>query len=325
MPLPRIVRRAQQGYVAALLGGVGLMLLAAIGVGIYTGIVAYVQGELHEIALSTAGTAARSVYDDVDATTQAPVLSPAKAVTAGWETFNNMVAANTILTAFNPGLDLHPLGDEVYEAIVLAEVNVPLLAIVGLDNMLIEARASAIYAQNDLSTIVQDIHSQGGAQFVNVPLDLPVLNGSGPDIYISTLASSTPKGYHGVMVELCVNNGDCYDVGDGAYPTDATKGLIVERNGRNVLYGEFFIDLENVGINKGTTIRIVDDLVNDRYLAADLNTANRKRILELVPHMVDLLELRTFHHAFMCFENNCSYPTTRFVAGSTPYVDSNPP
>jgi hypothetical protein len=314
-------RSVHHGFAAALMASVGLALLAVLGVGIYAGIIAYVQGELHEMAMAAAGAAARSAYDDFNGQL---VHSPTKAQAAGQEAFEAMKIANTPLTQFTPTLILQPLGTEVYEAVVLAQVNTPLLASIGFSAYLITARASAIYAQNNLSPVMNglgNLHPQGGRQWITVPTDLPVFNGAGPDFYISTGVDSNPLGYHGIIVEVCDNGTNCYDVGEGAYP--GNKGVIVRRNGKNVLYGEFYIDLEHTGIEKFNAIRIHDDGVNDRYLADDVGQNTKgARILELLPHSVKMLELRTMHHAFMCYENNCSRPT-RFIAGGTPYIDSS--
>ncbi len=315
-------RCARKGFAAVIIGGVGLMLLAALGVGIYTGMVAYVHGELHEMALATAGSAARALYDDFDGSTV--VLNSGKGLAAGQQTFANMQASSTNLVEFTPQLDLQYLGGEVYEALVFAQVRVPLVAWLGVQNLLIVGRASAIYGQNDLNGKLVDIHPQGGDQYIDIPLDLPVLNGAGPDLYLSTGVSSNPAGYHGVTVQLCVNNGDCRDISDGAHPAH-NKGVMIDRGGQKVLYGEFWIDLSRAGQEKGTSIRILDDLVNDRYTGADIGFNTKgERVLELVPHTVDVLELRTMHHAFMCFKDNCSRPAG-FVAGSQPYLDSMNP
>ncbi|MDH4379205.1 MAG: hypothetical protein QE263_04805 [Vampirovibrionales bacterium] len=341
-----IVRRAQRGVVAVLIAGTLVMLLIALGVALYTGVNAYIQGDLQHLSNSMALAGARSMYDDletdpsisvtVDGITTtalpgktAPQFSQAKAKDAANAVFDRVTKYHPILSNnFQTSIDKLIINEEEQSVLVVLTgvIPTPFLSFMGINELDLEAKSKALYSQvNGLTTPIrintQGVDAQGEpdpkspyAQAINLPL--PLLDGYGPDLFMDTgLAAS--GGYHGVRIELCTVEDatlKCYDMGKAArvYNNQGAIRPIMNKAGGEigrVLYGKIFIDMAYLNFNKATAIRISDDGVHDALTGTDGLGKSTGRILELVPADTQIGSIRLLHYAALCREADCTRPS----------------
>lgn len=309
-----LARRAQRGVSMLMFAATGTMMVGFIGVALYAGLNAFIQTELQQMANGMAGAAARSMYDNFDASGQ-PIISGGQATAAADAVRVRFLSANPALAGLggvivvNQAIDT---GNETARITLQKNIPTPLLGPIGINTLNIQASSTARYGQMNIPSGLLSINTATGPYTRLVNIDPPLLNGPGPDIYINTGISG--GGYHGVMVEVC-SGGQCYNVGHGARIAN-NNGTVVLRNGYRVLYGQFFIDIDAVGVDakKGVAIKIMDDGVHDFY------SPTGSRGLELVPAPTIPSSLRVMRFASLCSVNGgaCNLPTG-FISGSTAY------
>lgn len=321
--LKRRSYRAYGGVIGTLFAGIVLILLAVLGLSLYVGVNAYVQGQFHEAASAAAGAAARSMYDAIEPNHE-PKFSPELGQAAGVEAFEVFSTANPVLKQFNPTLTLRQIGSDQFAAEIEGKMKLPLLSYVGLGELTMQAESQARYMQNELARKSEDvfINTQQGAYQRQIPLDMPIYDGKGTDLYINT--GKRNSGYHGIQVFVCNRTGSCKNVAEGeddagnAMIFPYKEGVIVERkvngNMERFLYGRFFVDLAFLGVHKGTVIKIIDDGIHDGYSVGGIDSKGI-RTLELIPDMTVPTSIRTMHHALICRSGHCNLPQKFVQAG----------
>jgi hypothetical protein len=298
------------------------MLLIALGVALYTGVNAYIQGDLQHLANSMALAGARSMFDDLAADPDIgdgvagktpPKFSQAKAEDAANTVFGRVTEYHPILSFnFQASIDKLIINEDEQSVLVVLTgvIPTPFLSFMGINELDLEAKSKALYSQVNGLTKPIRINTQDGpkdAQAINLPL--PLLDGYGPDVFIDT-GMAASGGYHGVRVELCTvedANLKCYDMGQAAR-VYKNQGAIAERDGVRYLYGKVFIDMAYLNFNKATAIRISDDGVHDAIAGTDGLGNSTGRVLELVPADTQIGSIRLLHYAALCREANCTRP-----------------
>jgi len=335
-----IALSAQRGVVAVLVAGILVMLLTTLGIALYTGVNAYIQGDLQHLANSMALAGARSMYDDLENDPDigdgvqgqtTPKFSSGLAQTAAMAVYNRVTQYHPVLSAnFQVSIDQLIIneGEQSVLVILTGAIPTPFLSFVGINQLNIQAKSKALYSQvNGLTKPIrintQGVDAQGNidesspyAQAINLPL--PLLDGYGPDLFIDT-GMAPSGGYHGVKVELCTvedANLKCYDMGQAARVCN-NQGAIAERDGIRYLYGKVFIDMAVLNLYKATAIRISDDGVHDAIAGTDGLGNSTERILELVPADTNVGAIRLLHYAALCRNADCVRPTGLLPAPAT--------
>ncbi|MBX2861706.1 MAG: hypothetical protein KTR14_10770 [Vampirovibrio sp.] len=286
-----------------------VVLLAFLGLAIYTGLNAYLQNELQKAASTAALAGASSYYDDVNAQ-GAPQKNAANALTAAQQTWNRMTVNNGALANFGATATSGPnalAGSETVSLETQAVVPTPFLAPVGVNSLTVTANA---IAKNVLYTLQNPVsidpltgaNGGGTAWMQNVLLDHPLVDGPGADMVIFPAVFG--GGTHGYMVEACSGN-QCVDVSHAARLLG--NGSILERDygdgtSRWVIYGPVSIDLGaagglgyNANMKKATSLKIVDDGIPDMFFGA----GDRRLILSNAqPNQINFIKIN--HHAVTC-------------------------
>lgn len=318
-PVYQCLRKAHHGVSMIIFGVVAIMLLGFLAVALYAGFNAYIQTELQQMANGMANAAARSMFDNFDASTGQPVLSASQSNQALSAVQARFIAANPALASFGGVVVINQAIDTGAERATITlqkTIPTPLLGPFGINNINIQATGSARYAQMNTPPGLLAINTANGPYSRQINIDPPLLNGPGPDIYLNTGISG--GGYHGVMIELC-SAGTCANVSRGAAIANG-NGIMVDRDYGGtiyrVLYGQFFIDIDAVGVDarKGVAIKIIDDGVQDYY------NPDGTRGLELVPAPTQPSSLRIMRFAVSCSATGaaCNLPVG-FISGSTAY------
>jgi hypothetical protein len=290
-----------------------IALLGFLGMAIYTGMTAYVQGELQKAITTSALVGATAYYDPPYATTDyAPEKNSTNAEIAANRTFEHIVP-NTPLANFgvtpaaltvNPSPNSDALGLEA-----TASIQTPFLSPLGINSLNIAATARARYVKYLIQNPVNLNPFTNAKREELIVLRHPLIDGPGPDLKIE----SGPT-WHGYIVEACNERGNtCYDISNTARLVDPEQGGIVDRtypNGarRRVLYGDTYLDLgaiqkQNLGphysnrVFKASYLKIKDDGIPDRV---EMEDGLPKLIVEFNPSALTLERIEIYHLAVSC-------------------------
>lgn len=288
------IRKAASGVVLASIAAFGAVLIGFMGVGIYVGLNAYIQSELHNATSAAVIAGASALYDEVGAG-GAPVYNTGRGVIATQQVFNKIISRNPALQAFGAGISEGPTVNDDRTILLgaTAQIPMPFLAPIGLGTIGIRARSMAQYARQSLPAGRFTMSSLSAPFTRAVNLDPPLLDGPGTDLYIIPDALN-----HGYMVEVC-SAGQCVDV------SKAARGTVVDRmyfgRRRQVIYGPAYIDLGAIngfeGYNKlaqkGAQLKILDDGIPDRQ-------GGGGRALELFVRPTVFTGVFVYHHATLC-------------------------
>ncbi len=298
---PYKYKTASKGSAIAFIALLIFTLITMMGLATYAGLNAYLQSELQKATTYAAGVGAASRFDDVNPLNAAPVQQAnGLSINAANSAFNALVGQNPALTSF--GAVAFPVlnGNEMT---VNATVNIPtpFFSLVGVNQITIQASSTANYAQKNIDPANFAMDSVAGPFSRVWTIDPPLLNADGVELFIQSVP--TTRGFHGYMVELCWNGGQCRDVSGAARAADANS-FVIDRtypNGtlRRVLYGNFFFDVEssstvyNNNVARATGLKIIDDGVPD-------SRAGGLRFLELNPQPTQFSQITLFHQAVYC-------------------------
>jgi hypothetical protein len=298
-----------------------IMLLASlVGMGLLN-----LLGEtLQQATVNASLVGASALWDDRDPATGRPTLSPATAEAAARATFTNHIEAIPLLGAIAAELTQVQVDTTAQTVTLQAQgaMNLPLLASLNLSALQVGGASTARYAVHRPPLPVAQLGGGGaagtpcasqGATRVSLPLTYPLTNRPGADLVVTT---TNGAGYR----LLACSGTTCRDIGGAATPLATGGGVTVVRQAPasvsnsspiNVLYGSVALDLGatgalyNQGVNKATSLLIVDDGVPDHWQAG-------QRVLDLCPTTgVALGEVMILHQAHLCVANNgaCVAPT----------------
>ncbi|MBY0450968.1 MAG: hypothetical protein K2X01_10125 [Cyanobacteria bacterium] len=312
------MRKACSGSVLLITLVVFVVLLGFLGIAVYSGLNAFLQAELQRAASAAVMAGASSLYDDTNATSNAPQRNTSQALTATQETFDNIVAHSRPLTGYLAALDLpvyDPVDDRIHVQSRL-QIPTPLFSPLGINQLIVDAQGDARYVKMVLENPV-NLNTQTGPWVQEITLDYPVVDGPGADIYIRQPPTSS-GGFHGLIFEACSGT-RCYDI-TRAVRFESNQGLALDvtfdsppappKNQRRVAYaGGYYIDLNGVNLPRGynihtpaqfdvlkaTKLRIIDDGIFDQY-----NPTTGRRSLELQPAATQVSRIEVYHQAIMC-------------------------
>ncbi len=249
-----ILRRRAKGANLALFCGVALLLIGFMGICIYTGLQAFVEGDLQRVTMNSALAGASRYYSQVG-TYGKPMPSPGDATAYAQETFNQIIA-NSSLKGFEAkvtGVSTSDASDSV-TVTSSAVVNSSLLSAVGIQDIKFNATATARAVKYEPTRFTGPIEILPDGQNINtytktLILSFPLLDGEGTDLYVEQPAEAQ----QGYVVEAC-NATSCYNIVEAATPV-GTSQVLSATNGERLIYGTATFDLRKVGVNKVTQLR----------------------------------------------------------------------
>lgn len=256
-PQSRHVHRGKsRGANLALLLAVGIMILGFMGISIYTGFQAYLQGELQK-AVSTAAQVGASSYYSGTGPYGKPAPNPTNAITVAKQAFNTSISnSSAAMGAFGFQATSVTSNDSNDSITVVGQGTIPtaFLRPVGIQNIELNATATARALRYDPTRFTGPItilptSTDIGSYSRIVNLSFPLVDSPGPDLYVEQV-DTFRQGY---IVEAC-NDRDCYDLTPGATPVGTSKIQAV--NGTNAIIGTAMIDIAKAGVRKASKLRI---------------------------------------------------------------------
>jgi hypothetical protein len=238
----------------ALFCGVALLLIGFMGICIYTGLQAFVEGDLQRVTMNAAMAGASRFYSEVGDYGK-PKPNPDNAKAYAEETFKQIIQGSS-LNGFEAEITAVSTSDASDSVTVTssAVIETALLSAVGIKDIRFNATATARAIKYEPTRFTGPIQILPDGQDINtysktLMLSFPLLDGEGTDLYVEQPAE-TQQGY---VVEAC-NATSCYNLVEAATPVGSSQ-ILAAPNGERLIYGTATFDLRKVGVNKATRLR----------------------------------------------------------------------
>ncbi len=287
-------RRKYRGANLAILAGVSVMIVAFMGIAIYTGLQAYIENEIQKAATTAAMAGAASYYSGVDPNTGRPLPEGAHAKQIAEQTFDSIVNNSGALKGFGISRTSVTTDDASDSVTVNAEGSLPtgFLAPIGINSIKITTGGTARALKYDVTAMVGPItmvpDGSNASMQRTVNLAFPLVDNEGTDIYIEQSAQVE------YTVEAC-NDVECYDLMPGATAVGSGKVKTSAVDpGVQVALGTITIDLEKAKVNKATKLRFTHGNV------FRTNYAGGQSILQTQPTPLTLDRVFIFGYAGTC-------------------------
>lgn len=276
-----------------------VLIVAFMGISIYSGTQAFLVNEAQKNA-SSAAMAGAAYYYRLDEAGQA-VPNAGYAMQTARETFTRAAGASALGST---GFQIESLSDTGSGGInlqVSGALGTSLLAPVGIQEMEVnsEATARALQFVPTEETGPITILPLGGniaTYSRRVNFAFPVMDGPGYDMVIRM----NPADQQGYVVEACTET-ECYDLGPGARPI----GTSVIRNvdGATIVYGSAVFDFRQAGVNKFVGLRITHGNQFDWYSNGALQPPS------LEPQILTIDDIAIMGYAGACVQpGQCTVP-----------------
>ncbi len=237
-----------------MLCAVAVLIIGFMGVCIYTGLQAFIEGDLQRSSMNAAMAGASRYYSGVG-TGGKPMPNAGAANAYATSTFNQIVA-NSALNGFGATLNgvTNNDGNDSITVEAKAAINTSLLTPIGISKIEMTAKstARAIKYEPTAFTGPIEIEPDGTtlASYSRVlELAFPLTDGEGTDLYVEQDAAAQ----QGYVVEAC-NLTTCYNLVNAATPV-GTSQIRTGASGDKLIYGTATFDLKEAGINKATRLR----------------------------------------------------------------------
>ncbi len=238
----------------ALFCGVALLLIGFMGICIYTGLQAFVEGDLQRVTMNAAMAGASRFYSETGNFGK-PMPSPGNATAYAQQTFNQIIQGSSLkgFDAKITGVSATDASDSV-TVTSTALIQTALLSAVGIKNIKFNATATARAIKYEPTLFTGPIQILPDGQNLEsysktLTLSFPLLDGEGTDLYVEQPAEAQ----QGYVVEAC-NPTSCYNIVEAATPV-GTSQILTATNGERLIYGTATFDLKKVGVNKVTRLR----------------------------------------------------------------------
>lgn len=249
----RPFRRKQRGANLAILCAVAVMIIGFMGISIYTGLHAFIEGDLQRASMNAAMAGAAAYYGKTDGSGK-PTPDSGGAQGIATSTFNAIVS-NSSLGGFSATATAS--SNDTNDSITItakAGIPTPLLTPLGISSIESNAKSTARALRYDLTQFtgplkIQPVDGNIGSYSKVVQLTFPLVDGPGTDIYVEQDAAMQ----QGYVLEAC-NNTECYNLTPGATKVGSSQVLTV--NGMPVVYGTATFDLGKAGVRKASKLRI---------------------------------------------------------------------
>lgn len=297
-------RKSCKGANLALLCGVAVLIIGFMGICIYTGLQAFIEGDLQRVSMNAALTGASRYYNGVGAFGK-PTPNVGVATDYARNTFQG-IAGNGSLSGFGATVS-DVVSNDANDSITVtskATLDTTLLSPIGIKQIEVNSTATARAVKYEPTAFTGPIEIQPDGTTLasysrTLDLAFPLVNGQGTDLYVEQPAEFQ----QGYVVEAC-NLENCYDIVDAATPV-GTSQILTSPAGQKLIYGTATFNLDRVQINKATKLRFThgNDFVTG-YFAAGVATPYDATLLPLTIQRVMI-----FHHASACAApDNCPIP-----------------
>lgn len=258
----RLRKKAYRGSTLIVTLSVMLILIAFLGVGVFVGVQAYLQGELQKAANAAVMVGAAEMFQSTGGAL--PTRDTGRGESAARQTFDAIVQNSTSLRGFNARITGGPTvnaGDNSVRMNVAGSISTPFLATAGIKqiDMTVQAKAQSLQLRpTDLQGQGIYIRTTGWptintqSAFQRTVTNFPIVDRTGNDVYVKQ--GGVRKGY---QVEACTES-DCYDLGPGAVAVGGGNPWPQPAN-KSIVQGDVLIDLAKAGVKKATSIKISDD------------------------------------------------------------------
>lgn len=297
-------RKSHRGANLALLCGVAVLIIGFMGICIYTGLQAFIEGDLQRITMNSALAGASRYYNGVGAFGK-PTPNAGVATTYARNTFQGIIDSSS-LGGFGASVTNVTNSDANDSVTVVSKATLPtsLLSPIGIQNIQVNATATARAVKYEPTAFTGPIEIEPDGTTLSsysrtLELAFPLVNGQGTDLYVEQPAE-TQQGY---VVEAC-NEQNCYDLVEGATPV-GTSQILTSPTGQRLIYGSATFNLERASVNKATRLRFThgNDFTTG-YFNAGVATP-----YDATPLPLTIQRVMIFHHASACVaSDNCPIP-----------------
>lgn len=299
-----IKRKRHRGANLALLCGVALLILGFMGICIYTGLQAFMEGDLQRTAMNAAMAGASRYYSGLG-TSGKPTANAGNATGYAQSTFQGIVS-NSSLGGFGASIVSVASNDSNDSVTVTAKATLGtgLLSPVGISQIQVNSTATARAVRYEPTAFTGPIEIEpDGTTLASysriLELAFPLTDGEGTDLYVEQPAEAQ----QGYVVEAC-NRETCYNIVGAATPV-GTSQIIAGPGGERLIYGTATFDLRKVGVNKATRLRFTHGgNFEEPYYNAGAETEYEATAIPLTIQRVMI-----FNHASACVSSdNCPIP-----------------
>lgn len=260
----RPLRRKHRGANLAILCAMAVMIIGFMGISIYTGLQAFIEGDLQRASMNAAMAGAAAYYGKTDGSGK-PTPDSGGAQGIATSTFN-AIASNSSLGGFNATATAS--SNDNNDSITItakAGIATPLLAPLGINTIETNAKSTARALKYEPTQFtgtlrIQPVDGNIGSYSRVIQLAFPLVDGPGTDIYVEQDAAMQ----QGYVLEAC-NNTECYNLTPGATKVGSSQILTV--NGMPVVYGTATFDMAKAGVRKASKLRITHANQFDYYNA----------------------------------------------------------
>jgi hypothetical protein len=296
----------QQGSILLLFASISVLLIAFMGITIYSGLQTFVLQDLQRVSMNAAMVGAASYYSTVGSNGK-PTANGTNAINISNSTFNSL-KNGTSLNGFSPTITV--TNNDANDSITVsttATLGSSLMAPIGIKNIEIKAESTARalkYEPTKFTGALRILPDGSDISTYSQTLNLtfPLIDGPGNDLYIEQDAT-LQQGY---IVEAC-DSTSCYNLMAAATPIGSSQ-LLPVAGGEQALYGSAVFDLNKAGVRKGSKIRITHANNFDIY-----NTGT----LQPPPTVATPLEIRKI--MLFGYSGTCANSTTCSIpAGFSP-------
>ena len=296
------VRTRHRGANLAILCCVAAMIVAFMGISIYTGLQAYLQNEIQKAATTSAMSGA-AVYYSSPGPQGKPAPNQGAAIAAATSTFNSITQNSRALKGFGIALNGPITSNDNNDSITVnarGSMGTPFLAPIGINSITMDGAGTARALKYEPTNFIGPVSiiptdDIGSFQRV-VELDFPMVDGPGTDLYVEQLAQQPYD------IEAC-NPDMCYDLEPGASPVGTSRKVDVPGAGTRLMLGTFTIDLGAAKVNKATQLRITHGNIFTSFYAG------QDQILQVYPTPLNVDRIMIFGYAGVCpNKDNCPIP-----------------
>jgi hypothetical protein len=299
-------RKSQPGANLAILCMLGVLILGFVGICMYGGMQAYVEGDLQKAAMNSAMAGAAAYYSKVDAS-GSPTPNADMAKNVATNAFNATVKS-TSLNGFNVTLNGVTNNDSNDSVTVDAKatIGLPFLSMVGVQQLEVTsvATAGALRYEPTLTTgpisilpVAGNINSYSST----MKLAFPLVDGPGTDLYVEQDAAMQQP----YIVEAC-NDTSCYNVVSGATAV-GTSQILTLPDGTLAIVGTAAIDLVRAGVHKASSLRFTHGNVFDTWTSGVQNPPPTTATPTVVRRVI------LFGYASACADKDTCYLPAGFV------------
>lgn len=303
--LGSLQRKCYQGSHLAIFCALALLLIAFMGISIYTGLQVFLESDLQRATMNAAMVGSSAYYSKVGAGGK-PTPDPANAESLARDTFFG-IASNSSLGGFGATTMsvTHNDGNDSITVNTKASLGTALLAPIGISALEVNAKATARALKYEPTAFlapikINPVSTDIGSYSRIINLTYPLVDGPGTDLYVEQDAADQ----QGYVLEACTAT-KCYNLASGATKVGTSPGVLT-RNGVDAIFGSATIDLKKAGVNKASQLRITH---NNDFNSGYFQNGSPVDYDAAAPKPLTLKRIMLFGYAGACAEETkCAIP-----------------